>query len=112
MSAIDTVLYETRAFEPSRAFAAEAHIGNKLEYDLLWKQSQQDPIAFWEDAARNITWFSKWKKTLVWKEPYAQWFVGATTNAAYNCLDRHLKQGLGKKTAILWEGEDGSSTET
>jgi len=109
MGSIDTVLFELRTFEPSRTFAAEAHIGNRLEYDTIWRQAQADPVAFWEESARNITWFSRWKRPLIWKEPYAQWFEGGTTNAAYNCLDRHLKEGLGNKTAIIWEGEDGSS---
>jgi len=111
MGSIDTVLIELRTFEPSRAFAAEAHIGNKLEYDILWKQSQKDPVAFWEESARNITWFSRWKRPFVWNEPYAKWFEGGTTNAAYNCLDKHLKEGLGVKTALVWEGEDGTTQE-
>ncbi|NDG26768.1 MAG: hypothetical protein EB120_06300 [Proteobacteria bacterium] len=108
MSFIDTVLIEKRAFLPSKQFAAEAHVGNPLEYEPLWNQSQRDPVAFWDEAARNITWINRWKRTLLWQEPYAKWFEGGTLNAAYNCLDRHLKEGLGKKTAIIWEGEDGS----
>ena len=27
----------------------------------------------------------------------------------YNCLDRHIKRGLGGKTALIWEGEPGDS---
>lgn len=109
MGLIDTVLYERRAFEPSKAFAAEAHIGNLLEYEELWKQAQKDPVSFWEDAARNITWFSRWKRPLVWQEPNVKWFEGATTNVAYNCIDRHVKEGLGAKAALIWEGEDGTT---
>jgi acetyl-CoA synthetase len=40
--------------------------------------------------------------------PHAKWFVGATTNASYNCLDRHLAT-RGNKAAIIWEGEPGES---
>lgn len=109
MASIDTILFESRSFEPSRVFAAEAHVGNPLEYEVLWKNSQRDPVEFWENAAKGITWFSRWRRPLVWKEPYAHWFEGATTNAAYNCLDRHIKEGLGNKPAIIWEGEDGQS---
>lgn len=35
-----------------------------------------------------------------------QWFKGAETNIAYNCLDRHVKAGNGDKTAMYWEGND------
>ncbi len=45
----------------------------------------------------------------MWKEPFAQWFVGGKTNVSYNCLDRQLAAGLGKRTAILWEGEPGDT---
>lgn len=109
MSTIETMLFESRAFPPSREFAAQAHLGNPLEYEILWNEAQRDPIAFWEKAAENITWVSRWKRPLVWKEPYAKWYEGATLNASYNCLDRHLKEGMGDKTAIIWEGEDGQT---
>ena len=33
--------------------------------------------------------------------------MGGKLNASYNCLDRHIQNGLGNKTAILWEGEPG-----
>ncbi len=35
-----------------------------------------------------------------------QWFKGAETNIAYNCLDRHVKAGNGDKIAMYWEGND------
>src|SRR5690606_1002085 len=46
---------------------------------------------------------------LEWNEPYAKWFPGGKTNASFNCLDKHLQEGRGSKTAILWEGEPGDS---
>ena len=36
-------------------------------------------------------------------------FWGGKLNASYNCLDRHIKNGLAEKTAILWEGENGDT---
>ena len=35
-----------------------------------------------------------------------QWFKGAETNLAYNCLDRHVKADNGDKIAMYWEGND------
>jgi acetyl-CoA synthetase len=44
---------------------------------------------------------------LEWNLPFAKWFVGGTTNVAYNCLDRHLSTWRRNKAAIIWEGEPG-----
>lgn len=35
-----------------------------------------------------------------------EWFVGAQTNLAYNCLDRHIEAGHGDKVAFYFEGND------
>jgi hypothetical protein len=37
---------------------------------------------------------------------FTEWFRGGRTNIAYNCLDRHVAEGRGDQTAILWEGND------
>ena len=37
---------------------------------------------------------------------FTEWFRGGRTNIAYNCLDRHIAEGRGDQTAILWEGND------
>jgi len=35
-----------------------------------------------------------------------QWFTGAETNMAYNCVDRHVEAGHGDRVAFYWEGND------
>ncbi len=35
-----------------------------------------------------------------------QWFIGAETNMAYNCVDRHVEAGHGDRVAFYWEGND------
>jgi acetyl-CoA synthetase len=107
---IDTVMHETRLFPPPGEFAAQARIKSLAEYQELWDQAAADPAKFWAEAARDeLHWFKPFTKALEWREPYAQWFVGGKTNAAYNCLDRHIVAGIGDRTAILWEGEPGDS---
>ena len=71
------------------------------------KEAESDFIAFWEKQAKNLSWFSTWKKPLDWNPPFAKWFVGGTINASYNTLDIH--QNKANKPAILWEGENGES---
>ena len=107
---IDTVMHEERLFPPSAEFAAAARIKSLDEYQALWDRAAADPVAFWEELARDeLHWFEPFNKTLVWNEPYAEWFAGGKTNACYNCVDKHVAEGRGDKTAILWEGEPGDT---
>ena len=40
---------------------------------------------------------------------FFKWFEGGYLNVSYNCLDRHVKAGRGKKIAFIWEAESGES---
>ena len=103
---IESLLKEDRLFEPPAEFAASAHIKNREQYDEVRRRALEDPEAFWADIAKELSWFKPWERVLDWEPPFAKWFVGATTNLSYNCLDRHLETG-GDKIAIRWEGEPG-----
>jgi acetyl-CoA synthetase len=95
-------------YPPSASFSAQAHVKNIDEYRELYRRAQQNPEAFWgEIAKREIHWFEKWTKVLDWNPPSAKWFVGAKTNVAYNCLDRHCQTHRKNKVAIQWQGEPG-----
>ena len=74
------------------------------------RKADSDYVSFWDGQARMLSWFSEWNETLDWKPPFARWFVGGTINASFNALDIHQKT-KSKKTAILWEGENGESRE-
>ena len=106
---IESLLTEDRIFEPPAAFSQSAHIKSRAEYDVLRTRALADPEAFWAEVAEDLHWFSPWKTVLEWQPPFAQWFVGATTNMSFNCLDRHVAAGGGAKPAILWEGEPGDT---
>jgi acetyl-CoA synthetase len=67
------------------------------------------PEKFWTECANNLVWFRQWDRVLYWNAPFAKWFQGGRINAAYNCLDKHLKTEIKNKAAIIWEGENGES---
>jgi acetyl-CoA synthetase len=104
---LDSILRENRVFSPPPEFAAKAHVRSLAEYEELFARSIADPEGFWENAARELHWFSPWTKVLDWDLPWAKWFVDGKINISYNCLDRHVHNGKRDKTAILWEGEPG-----
>jgi len=105
---IESKLKEHRIFKPHRSFAAGAHIRSMAEYRRMWRESIQHPEKFWARAAKeHLDWFKTWKKTLSWKEPFAQWFAGSRINVSYNCIDRHAAGDRRNKAAMIWEGEPG-----
>ncbi len=104
---ITSVLIENRVFLPPEEFAKKAHIGSLAQYEALWKRAKDDPEGFWGEMAAAIDWDSPWSKVLEWTPPHAKWFVGATLNAAYNCVDRHPAGDRRDKPAIVFEGEPG-----
>ncbi|MFC1768757.1 acetate--CoA ligase [Nanoarchaeota archaeon] len=45
-------------------------------------------------------------------ESELDWFKGKKLNAAYNAVDRHVQEGLGKKKALIWISDDEEKTYT
>lgn len=84
------------------------HIGLGNNDGSLRKKADADFVSFWDEQAKNLSWFSPWGKTLDWSPPFAKWFVGGTINASYNALDVH-QSSKSDKSAILWEGENDES---
>ncbi len=73
-------------------------------FKAVYEYARTKPEAFWSEAARDISWFKLWDKVF---DPYAghygRWFVGAETNTAYNCLDRHVADGRGAQPALIYD---------
>ncbi len=108
MAGITSKLEESRRFAPPPLFSEKAHIGSFEAYRALYDESIRDPDGFWAEQAKQIAWFKPFDKVSEWNPPFCKWFLGGTTNASFNCLDRHLKERK-NKAAIIWEGDDGDS---
>jgi acetyl-CoA synthetase len=94
-------------FKPTHEFSSRAHVPSMEAYRELYRRAEENPEAFWAEQAENeVHWFEKWNHPFEWNPPFVKWFVGGKTNAAYNCLDRHLAT-RGDKAAIIFEGEPG-----
>jgi acetyl-CoA synthetase len=100
-------MQEQSVYPPPPEFASRAHVGSLEAYRELYSRAVEHPEEFWgEMAEREVHWFEKWQHVFEWHPPFVKWFVGAKTNASYNCLDRHLAE-RGAKPAIVFEGEPG-----
>ncbi len=105
---IESVLQETRVFIPPSAKdvgGPEWLISSLDQYNEMYKESIDNPEAFWAKVAEDFHWFKKWDTVLEWNAPDAKWFNGAKTNVCYNCVDRQVESGHGDQPAIIWEGE-------
>jgi acetyl-CoA synthetase len=101
-----------KLYPVSQDWAKRAHI-DKARYEEMYKASINDPEAFWGEHGKRIDWFtpySKVKNTHYGKDEVSiRWFEDGTTNAAHNCIDRHLET-RGDQVAIIWEGDDPSES--
>jgi propionyl-CoA synthetase len=73
-------------------------------YHEIYKSWQRDPESFWAGAASDIHWHKPFDKVFDEKAGlYGRWFAGGECNTAYNCLDRHVAEGRGEETALIYD---------
>jgi len=102
---LSNLLHENRTFEPPAQLAKNANAQSDM-----YEQAKQDRLAFWDKQAERLSWDTRWSQTLDWSNaPFAKWFVGGKLNVAYNCVDRHVENGLGDRVALYFEGEPGDT---
>src|SRR5262249_37295089 len=90
-------------------FMRKHGIGNLAE---MRARSTSDIAWFWDAIVKElpIDFFKPYHTVyddsagIAW----TKWFIGGELNLCHNCVDRHALFGRREKTAILWEGEDGT----
>ncbi|SEP26836.1 acetyl-CoA synthetase [Methylobacterium sp. ap11] len=101
-----------RVVEVSQDARARAHV-DEATYQSWYRASIDDPEAFWREHGKRIDWFTPYTKvketTFGPGDVSIQWFSDGVTNAAHNCIDRHLET-RGDQVAIIWEGDDPSES--
>ncbi|CAG0967624.1 acetyl-CoA synthetase [Burkholderiales bacterium] len=110
MSTIESVMQETRVFEPDEHWIAQAHLA-KADFDELSARAADDYEGYWAQLARdNLVWHKPFTKVLDESDaPFYKWFEDGQLNASYNCLDRH-QLTIPNRTAIIFEADDGTVT--
>ena len=73
-------------------------------YREVYARWQRDPQGFWGEAAQAIDWIEPPKQVF---DPdsgvYGRWFAGGVCNTCWNAVDRHVMQGRGEQTAIIYD---------
>ena len=95
-------------FSPTQNASKNAHIPSFDRYDEIYKRSIDDPENFWAETAQRLHWIKPWDtvRNFDFVQGRIEWFSGGKLNACYNCIDRHIENGHGDETAIIWEGND------
>ena len=103
---------QEKIYDVPAEWAKRAHI-DAAKYRTMYDASINDPDAFWGEHGKRIHWMTPYKR--VKNVSFApgnvsiKWFEDGTTNAAYNCIDRHLP-ARANQVAIIWEGDDPSES--
>ena len=108
MATLESVLTETRVFEPGEVFKKNANVSGMEAYRALCAEAEQDYAGFWGRLAKeHIDWHKPFSHVLDESEaPFYRWFYDGELNISANCLDRHLATQP-EKTAIIFEADDG-----
>jgi propionyl-CoA synthetase len=75
-----------------------------MNYEEFYKESIDFPDKFWENQANQIEWFTK-PKTILSKDKngYPLWYEDGELNVCYLALDKHINEGFGNETAVIYD---------
>ncbi|MGR3759795.1 propionate-CoA ligase PrpE [Roseobacteraceae bacterium NS-SX3] len=75
-----------------------------MSYKDVYAGWKADPEGFWMEAAKGISWDRAPSKALSDKgDGLYEWFADAKVNTCYNAVDRHVEEGRGEQTAIIYD---------
>ncbi|WGL15690.1 acetate--CoA ligase [Microbulbifer bruguierae] len=104
---------EVHTYPVPESFAADALVRDE-DYQRMYRQSVDDPQAFWSQQANDFLQWSKPFTKVVeedLKKGHTAWFADGELNVSVNCIDRHLP-ARASQTAFIWEGDDPADSKS
>jgi propionyl-CoA synthetase len=84
-----------------------------MGYKEVYAAWQNDPDAFWMEAAQAIDWVKAPSKALSDENaPLYEWFADGVVNTCYNAVDRHVENGRADQAAIIYDSPITDTKET
>ena len=81
-------------------------------YADFYRQSIDQPDAFWTEQAALIDWFKPFTRVCNYDNPpFAHWFEGGQTNLCHNAVDRHLAS-RGDQPALIYVSSETGQEKT
>lgn len=80
-----------------------------MQYEQFYRQSVEQPEAFWAQEAQRIHWQQPFSRTLDYsRPPFARWFIDGQTNLCHNAVDCHLPERAQQAALIAISTETNS----
>jgi propionyl-CoA synthetase len=74
------------------------------DYRSTYERSLADPEGFWGEQARQVWWRTEPTQVLDRsRPPFYRWFPDGVLNTCENALDRHVAEGHGGRTALIYD---------
>lgn len=75
-----------------------------MNYSNFYKESIENKEQFWAKQAQEIDWFTVPNTILSTNEnDYPVWYQDGELNLCYLAVDKHIKDGFGDQTAIIYD---------
>ena len=75
-----------------------------MNFSEFYQHSIENPEEFWKQQAQKISWYKAPQNILSKDEnDYHQWFADGELNICYLCIDKHIEDGFGEQTAIIYD---------
>ena len=91
---------ENKKWEPCERIKNQALLSSMAEYEAMYRESVEDPEAFWSKIATQFHWkqspttgansFLKYNFDHTKGPVSIKWMEGGVTNVCYNAVDRHI----------------------
>jgi propionyl-CoA synthetase len=75
-----------------------------MTYQKEYQNSLADPVAYWQEQAKAIDWFT-FPATILNQEEdeLYRWYKGGKMNTSYLALDYHVANGRADQTALIYD---------
>jgi acetyl-CoA synthetase len=87
---------------------------NAAGYEAAVSRVAADPKGYWADVGRRLDWIEPFTEvkdiSFDAKDFHIRWYADGVLNVSANCIDRHLP-ARADQTAIIWESDDGATSE-
>lgn len=75
-----------------------------MKYTDFYQRSINEPEAFWKEQSDAIEWYQKPSIILSKDENgYPLWFKDGELNMCYLAIDKHIQDGYGEQTALIYD---------